>query len=373
MDEMPSTSWGTIRERFEGWKQFFVRYERRISSAALILGFVIDNIMFSRIDVELAALGLFGYIVLAGCGILLINLQEKSGWPGWLYTKMRPFLPPIVQFAFGALFSGFVIFYTRSGSLVASWPFLLILFGIFIGNEFFRQRYVRMTFHTSIYFLALFSFSIFVVPILVRDIGTWVFLVSGIVSIALILGFTHVLARLAPLRFSASRRGLVLAIAGIFIGMNVLYFTNSIPPIPLALREAGVYHAVVREGDTYTLTAEQRLWYDIVRPKTRLHLTEGAPASVFTSIFAPTDLNTNITHRWQYHNETTDVWETMNVVRFPIIGGRDDGYRAYSNKSAPREGDWRVDVLTDRGQLIGRIPFSIEYVSEPPQTETIRR
>src|SRR5690242_21764247 len=35
------------------------------------------------------------------------------------------------------------------------------------------------------------------------------------------------------------------------------------------------------------------------------------------------------------------------------------GYRAYSVKSQPASGRWRVDIETAEGQLIGRVPFSV--------------
>jgi len=46
-------------------------------------------------------------------------------------------------------------------------------------------------------------------------------------------------------------------------------------------------------------------------------------------------------------------------VKFPIVGGREGGYRAYSVKSQPASGRWRVDIETAEGQLIGRVPFSV--------------
>ncbi len=37
-----------------------------------------------------------------------------------------------------------------------------------------------------------------------------------------------------------------------------------------------------------------------------------------------------------------------------VVGGRKEGYRTWSYLTAPPAGEWRVDVLTDAGQLICR-------------------
>jgi len=58
----------------------------------------------------------------------------------------------------------------------------------------------------------------------------------------------------------------------------------------------------------------------------------------------------------------------MSSVTFPINGGRDGGYRGYTIKHNPEPGDWRVDINTSEGHLIGRITFKVERAAVPPQT-----
>ena len=41
------------------------------------------------------------------------------------------------------------------------------------------------------------------------------------------------------------------------------------------------------------------------------------------------------------------------------MGGRDGGYRGYSVKGNPQAGDWRVDIETIDGRLVGRIRFTV--------------
>jgi hypothetical protein len=53
----------------------------------------------------------------------------------------------------------------------------------------------------------------------------------------------------------------------------------------------------------------------------------------------------------------------VDVVRLlPVEGGRQEGYRTFSRKTAfPADaaGGWSVDVMTAAGQLIGRLRFRV--------------
>ena len=83
--------------------------------------------------------------------------------------ELRGVLPSATQFAFGSLWSAFLVFSARSGVFVASWPFLLILAGLFIGNEVFRAYHSRFIFTSVLLFFALLSYAIFMVPVFTED------------------------------------------------------------------------------------------------------------------------------------------------------------------------------------------------------------
>lgn len=375
MDMATETAEPTMpsRGRFQKIVAFFRRYERHLSSLALVVGFIIDNLTLKRIDLLFENLVLSGYLCIAGTSILLINLSEGAWIRGRIAGYIKAFAPVVMQFAFGALFSGFVVFYSRSASLAASWPFMLVLVGILIGNESFRRYYVRLTFQISIFFLALFSFSIFYIPIIVGMMNAWMFLLSGAVSIVALSLFLALLWKIVPMRAIESRNPIFWSIAGIFLLINVFYFLNILPPIPLSLKEAGVYHDVVRVGDSYRLTSEDRPWYERFLPHETITLAPGNPAYVFTSVFAPTKLSTNTVHEWQYYDASEEAWKIASRIQFLVQGGRDGGYRGYSMKVNVWPGKWRVDVETERGQLIGRIRFNIEESAESPNVEEVVR
>jgi hypothetical protein len=87
----------------------------------------------------------------------------------------------------------------------------------------------------------------------------------------------------------------------------------------------------------------------------------------WTAIHAPRGLHERVFHRW--------LQDGREVDRIPleIQGGREDGYRAWSYKKgfpADPRGDWRVEAVTEGGQLIGRVTFLIVGDAPAPNPET---
>src|SRR5262249_7618694 len=98
-----------------------------------------------------------------------------------LLVKGHPFLVVATQFALGGLWSAFLIFYGRSALATTSWPFVVVLAAVLIGNEVFRQYHSRLAFTCTLLFLALYSYTIFVVPVFTRAMGRPTFLLSGVI------------------------------------------------------------------------------------------------------------------------------------------------------------------------------------------------
>ena len=153
-----------------------------------------------------------------------------------------------------------------------------------------------------------------------------------------------------------------------------MYFTGAIPPLPLALKEAGIYHGISRVGVEYRLLTEPAAWYEAYLPyKTVFHGTEGESAYLYTAVFAPAGLSTIIFHEWQHYDQGMHSWITEQTIPFPIVGGRDEGYRGYTIKEEPALGDWRVNVMTEFGHIIGRVSFRVVTASESVPLEVVIR
>ena len=343
-------------------KLFFEKYENHISSAILVVGFIVDNFTLRGVDIWWDDGLLILYLLIAGVSIICMNLYDGGKMKTPFLEKARPWFMFAMQFVLGGCFSASFIFYSRSATLSASWPFLLVIFAYLLGNEFLKKHYIRLSAQIGVYFMAIFSFSIFFVPIVLKRIGDNMFIVSGLISLCLISIFILILNFVTPKEIRRIRKILFFMISGIFVFVNILYFTNMIPPIPLSLKEIGLYTSVKKNTNgTYTLTGGQaKSLYSFFNSTETFYLKKGESAYLFSSIFSPAKLDTQVVHVWLNYDEVTKKWVDVGHVKLSIYGGRGDGYRTYSIQNALTPGLWRVDIETESGQLIGRKTFKVE-------------
>src|SRR3989338_5110587 len=149
-------------ELFHKAKAWYEEYEDRISIGSLLLGFIVDSFTLQSIDALREDLWIAGNLFLAGLCIILLNRKPSEGKRFWFGN--------ILQFSFGALFGSLFIFYFRSATLSVAWPFLL-----------------------SFFYFSLFSFMIFLVPLVVKEIGPEIFVLSGGVSLLFLWIYIFVL------------------------------------------------------------------------------------------------------------------------------------------------------------------------------------
>ena len=171
----------------------------------------------------------------------------------------------------------------------------------------------------------------------------------------------------------ADFRNTMALIGGVYLVLNLFYFLNWIPPVPLSLKEGGIYHHVHRAGDRYELRFEKGRWYQPFKESDKVfHYMPGDTVFCFTSVFAPTQLEKKVIHQWQVWSAKRDEWIISDRLGFRIYGGRDGGYRGYTYKKNIQPGKWRVDVRTEDDLLLGRISFRLVPAEKPiPAMETI--
>lgn len=348
----------------------FSRLAHSISSISLIGGFVFDAVTLKRVDTFWENFWVVVHLAAVAVCILLVNRAFIRSAELNQPVKPHFWLISALQFLFGGLLSTFLVFYFRSGSLRASWPFFLILAVAFVANEKLKQGYSRLNFQLSFFFLSLFCFTIFILPVVLHAIGPLMFLLSGAVSLGLLYLFVRFLRSFAGDSLVTGRAGLIASIAAIFITINVLYFLNLIPPLPLSLQDASVHHAITRNADgTYAAQSEDPGLVRFFRLTEVFHATPGAPVYAYSAVFSPTSLNTQIVHEWQFY-ERKRGWTTMSRVELPVRGGRGGGYRTYSVKTGITPGAWRVNVETPTGALLGRFRFNVVLQTAEPRLIT---
>jgi hypothetical protein len=366
MSEVSDTT-RTVPTRRERGKDFLMRNERLISSIAFVAGFIFDGLTLTHVEIREAAVILGIYLIVIAFGILIYNAVGVGTIVLRPVVKMSRSIPYVIQFMFGTLLNASFIFYTTSAQLSISWPFIFFLGIIALVNEVYHKRHQVLTFQVAIFFVATFLYLAFAVPLYSGKIGDDIFLLSGSLSISAVVILGALLSSVAPARFYERRRTRIFVLAFIYLLINIAYFKNIIPPIPLALKDIGVYHSVVKNGTHYDVTYEESSVYSLWRRENlSYHAIPGEPVYVFSAIFAPTELSVPIYHQWYRYDELRKSWILENTLAFSIVGGRDGGYRVYSKKADVPEGKWKVDITTGSNQHLGSVVFDVSYVKWPP-------
>jgi len=350
--------------------EYIKKYQNHISTGAMVVGFTIDNLTVGRIDQFFSHVFIIFYILTAGLSILFINFIEVKNLTTNLAQKIKIFAPIAMQFAYGGLFSAFFVFYSRSGSFWSSWPFLFLMLGLLILNEFLKEKYSRLVYQMGVYFFIVFSYMIFLVPVILKEIGQLIFVYSGLISLTLIYLFTIIIHIFTRKKYFLFHKKMWLVIFSIYFIMNIFYFTNILPPLPLSMKDSGIYNLVEKKGSSYITYRKHTNWLERYFNNT-IEINPNANLYYFSSVFAPTKLNTQVVHEWEYYNKTTKKWVKASKIPFPITGGSDTGYRGYSLKQNLQEGDWRIFTKTPGGQIIGEEKFKVVFTDEKLNLEKV--
>ncbi len=350
-------------QKLLAWAQ---RNERHLGALVFVGGFVTDLVTFVLLDISLVNLLFAVYLIVAAVSVFLLHtLSRANRKPSLVRRILLVLLPLVAQYLIGSLLSGFLIFYTKSSVLSVSWPFIILLALIFLANEWFRKYKDKLIFLVTLLFFTTYAYAIFALPLVLHALGPWIFILSTLLAVAASSLFLYLLWRTGKERLSESLMPIIGSCLALLIVIVTSYFSGLVPPIPLTLKEGGIYHSLRHEGDKYVLTTEpSQAWWNL-GPQI-VHVTPGETIYAYTAIFAPIRFGTNVVHRWEWFSEREGTWVLKSTIAFPIAGGRAHGYRGYSEYSNPEPGKWRVSVETPNGQVIGQLLFSVEPVSSLP-------
>ena len=95
----------------------------------------------------------------------------------------------------------------------------------------------------------------------------------------------------------------------------------------------------------------------IASPISAANLRELGGLVAYTAIYAPAGLREPVFHVWKKNGRPVTT-----VPLSPVRGGRAEGFRTYSRKTdfgPSPAGRWEVDVVTEHGQLVGRLRFVV--------------
>lgn len=330
-------------------------------------GFVVDNLTLNQVDQLFDNAVLAGYVVLAMLSLLYLYWGTSGKLSERIAVHAGKWAPLMIQFAFGGLMSGLLVFYSRSGSWWTSWPYLILMLGVIVGNELIKKRGERLIFNLSIFFVGLFSYTVLILPVVIGRMGDIEFVGSGFIALVIFALFLKLLYLMVPNFMALHTRMVFFSIGMIYVTLNGLYFANVIPPIPLSMKEMGIFHEVTKRAEGgYVLTYEKGPWYAFWHTSdTTFHYTDGSGVFCYASIFAPARLKTGVVHRWEYYDADRGEWVKHSTIPYAIDGGRDLGYRGFSVIKNVREGKWRCSAETARGQVVGQVTFELVREGAP--------
>lgn len=213
---------------------------------------------------------------------------------------------------------------------------------------YYGRIVVRPWLYLAFHALAAFAATLTVAPILLHLTTTQTLgIAAASVAALAVPSLLHVVDRGRPLHWVLLLGG-ALALGGLSWMLRPY-----VPPATLWVQDALVTESVD------PVTREAGVQLESVSPA-QLH-QQGLYA--YTSIRAPRGLREQVFHRWLQNGREVDR------IALTIIGGRAEGYRAWSYKKGfpqdPR-GDWRVQVITDGGQLIGQFDFAVVGAAPAP-------
>ncbi len=344
-------------------------------------GVAYDTLTLTRIDRLQDNLVLLGYLLILGLLIVLTGqlsiepapdrdpLAESSPIVRWAY-RIKPYSPMAIQFLLGSLFSAYAVFYSQSTTLTGTAVFFALLVVLLVANEFIRSRLSSIRLLVSLYAVVAFSFCTFVLPVMTGSMNSAVFLSGALLSATVTVGVVLLMYRKSQGRSKLAVAGTAAPAVALIVLLVGFYFLNWIPPVPISLKSGGIYHEIKKAGDRFELSFEKQ-WYQIWKRSDDTFPAD-EPVYCFSAVFAPVDLKTTIYHHWYFRPNAGRPFVHADRIPLKISGGREGGYRAYSFKQRLDPGDWRVDVETEDGRVIGRISVTVEpQAGAPPVLATV--
>jgi hypothetical protein len=318
-------------------------------------GFLLDALTLGRkIDtVSLSVVSIYSVGVLGS-----VWLRSKGLQPTW--EKAFQFL---LQLCLGSLFSALVVLYFRSAGHI--WGFLVVLglFGAMVYNELANQEKVVHELIWAIYCVSIIMLLNFLLPFLFKSVHPAWFYVSTAIGVGVVWGLRWVVN--ATYR---SVRGATIA-AVVLVG---LFLLGWIPPVPLVLENSFVGIDFQKADGEYTAQVEPpTLMERIGLDDPTIRYRTGEKIAVLSAVSAPDGAEARVEHRWFKHVD--GAWKAYDEIGVSMRGGREQGWRFWTNKRNVSPGLWKVETALEGGSVMGYEEFELVEVDDDADLDRERK
>lgn len=357
-----------MKETIQGLRAYYEKHEKQLEVGFFVGGFVFDAVLASEIDDPLTLLQQFLYLWAIGAYLHFEILYRMHKWrPRGFNEQLWQYRNLILHFLLGSLLNLYSLFYIKSASIMNSILFLMIMLGLVIGNELPFVKSAKVSYKFALYSICLFSFASILFPLLLGFVGWFPLFLSIVCTLTVFyLSFRLLLKHLKD-RLSALR-AVVIPGVSVVLGFLLFYVLGWIPPVPLSVKEQGIYHLVEKKEGQYLLHTEKPWWKFWQTGDQDFRAQPGDRVYYFAQIYSPTHFSDQVYVVWSQKN-ANGKWVVGDRIPLNIVGGRKDGYRGFTFKSNYQAGDWRVQVMTDAGLEISREYLTIETVAPNPDRQ----
>ncbi len=352
------------------WKEQFSEFKKnnagKLDILFFVCGFIFDAWLVGHPDKPLFILHQAVYLFIIALLIHYELLFRLEKWhPSNFSMKIWPYQNFALHFCLGTLLNVYSLFYIKSASLFSSVIFLLLMIGMIFLNELpFVKKSEKVNLKVGLYSICLFSFFSIVYALLFGFIGLVPFSFSVLSTLAILILQLRLLKKYIP-EPGILVNAIFAPVVTVIIIFITFFFLGLIPPVPLSVKEQGVYHNLVKRDSHYYLYAEMgdNSFWDF--GKTTFHAEPGDKIYFYSQIFSPGRISDKVIVHWFKKNNLGD-WENMDKVPVTIKGGREEGFRAFTFKSNYEAGEWKILVETSSGAEISRLYFDVIKVEQSP-------
>ncbi len=398
--------------RMQRLKEYYAQHEVRFSAAFFLAGFLFDVVTLSSPDDPFTIIQQVVYLLILNVLLMMESRLEFQGVepPRWL-RRAWPYHGLVVHFILGSLLSLYSLYFFKSASLSSSILFMVLMFAALVLNELPQFQKLGLKIRWSLFSLCIFSFTLTLMPVLFGHVGWLPFLASLVVTTAILLAVIHDLHKRDPqakvvqqesvppepagaqnlqstaqaptagapqtvvreVRPKAFYLKKLAPAFGVLVLFFVFYLFKILPPVPVTLQKVGVYHDIQKDSvtDEYLLFRERPWWKFWQNGDQTFYARPGEKIYVFAAIYSPTSFSDQVYMTWMRKDPELG-WQSWQRIPMSIAGGRQEGFRGYTNKANYETGTWRTVIETTDGREIGRIQFNVYRSDAPLETEPER-